>query len=104
LRGGCPAWGRLWMTPGAWRGSSHASAAWAGGPPSWRWPRFTRSSPVGPTSDQAVRRGLQAILGLGEDEARRVLESLGDYAGLVMCLAAFHYEELKRPRLPEGAG
>ncbi len=56
--------------------------------------------PLGPSSDLAVRRGLSAIMGreLGSSEVARVLSELGDYAGLVMYLAAFHYENQKHRR------
>ena len=53
--------------------------------------------PIGPSSDLAVKRGLSTIMGreLSSSEVARVLNELGDYAGLVMYLAAFHYEDQK---------
>ncbi|MCE4624862.1 MAG: hypothetical protein F7C35_03245 [Desulfurococcales archaeon] len=51
-------------------------------------PRF----PIGPLSDLAVSRGLRAVLG-GEPRPGEVVKELGDYAGLVMYLAAYEYEE-----------
>ncbi len=48
--------------------------------------------PIGPHQDLAVRRGLERSLGIPPDEALEVVDSLGDYAGLVMYLAALDYE------------
>lgn len=58
--------------------------------------------PLGPFSDLAVRRGLSLIMGreLGSNEVAEALSELGDYAGLVMYLAAFQYGEQKRRREP----
>ena len=56
--------------------------------------------PLGPFSDLAVRRGLAAVLGSepGPGEVRRLVSDLGDYAGLLLYLAAYDYEESKRAR------
>ena len=56
--------------------------------------------PLGPSSDLAARRGLSAIMGreLSSSEVAEVLSELGDYARLVMYLAAFHYENQKHRR------
>ena len=50
--------------------------------------------PLGPLTDLAVSRGLSLVLP-GENP-RRVVEELGDYAGLVMYLAAYEYESRKK--------
>jgi len=51
--------------------------------------------PLGPHTDLAVKRGLEALLGrkLTPGEARKVAGILGDYAGLAMYLAALEYED-----------
>jgi len=58
--------------------------------------------PLGPLSDLAVSRGLALVLGLGEAEARsvarKILELLPDYGGLVLYLAAYEYERSKQCR------
>ncbi|MCE4610447.1 MAG: hypothetical protein F7B17_00560 [Desulfurococcales archaeon] len=56
-------------------------------------PRF----PLGPSTDLAVTRGLKLLLGL-EVRPGELRGALGDYAGLVMYLAAFDYEELKKAK------
>ncbi|MCE4628252.1 MAG: hypothetical protein F7C34_03785 [Desulfurococcales archaeon] len=53
-------------------------------------PRF----PLGPLSDLAVSRGLSLVL--PGASPRRIVEELGDYAGLVMYLAAYEYESRKK--------
>ncbi len=50
---------------------------------------------VGPTTDLAVRRGLQRLLGISEREAVGILGELEEYAGLIMYLAAHDYEKGK---------
>ncbi len=54
--------------------------------------------PLGPYTDLAVTKGLQRLLGVGMEEARKMLRELGDVAGLAMYLAAYSYEEYKRVR------
>ncbi len=53
--------------------------------------------PLGPSSDLAVRRGIQMLT--GKEPSPRVveefLEELGDYTGLAMYLAALYYERSK---------
>ena len=51
--------------------------------------------PVGPTTDMAVRRGLETIIGV-EILDRRLRDKLGMYMGLIMYLASLEYEEGRR--------
>ncbi len=60
--------------------------------------------PIGPHQDLAVRRGLARLLVAPPDEALEVVNSLGNYAGLVMYLAALDYEASKGVRgSPQGS-
>ena len=55
--------------------------------------------PIGPRTDLAVRRGLARVMGEGSEGAvERVIDLLGDFAGLVMYLAALDYEMSKGRR------
>jgi len=56
--------------------------------------------PLGPYSDLAVKRGLEALLGrrLTPGEVREATNILGEYAGLAMYLAALEYEETRSRR------
>ena len=54
--------------------------------------------PLGPLSDLAVARGLRAAVGCVDCQrlARRLVEEIPEYAGLILYLAAYEYEELGR--------
>ena len=54
--------------------------------------------PLGPSSDLAVRRGIQLLTGKESSsrDVEEILEELGDYTGLAMYLAALYYEENKK--------
>jgi len=51
--------------------------------------------PVGPHHDLAVQRGLERVLGIPAGEALKIVDSVRDYAGLIMYLAALDYELMK---------
>ncbi len=53
--------------------------------------------PLGPSSDLAVRRGIQMLTGKepSPQVVEEFLEELGDYTGLAMYLAALYYEKSK---------
>jgi DNA-3-methyladenine glycosylase II len=52
--------------------------------------------PIGPRSDLAVRRGFKTILGLNDSTINKIISELGNYAGLLMYIVAFHYEATKK--------
>ncbi len=57
---------------------------------------------IGPTSDLTVKRGLSRVLGIDsrEEEVKKALRDLEEYAGLVMYLASLDHEVVghQRPR------